>query len=285
MSKGRKLGLGLEALLVPDSLSSGEESGSNEVRLDLISPNPFQPRVVFDEDKIQSLSESILQDGLLQPLVVRKNGSRYELVAGERRFRASLLAGIEKVPVLIKSLSDQKMLELALVENVQRADLNAMEKAKAFYRLVSEYGWTQEAVAKSVGLSRPSVANFLRLLELPQEIQDVVSRGTITMGHARALLSVENAALQRKLLAQVIKEDLSVRVLEGLIGANKVSKGVNRAGTDRDPYLVDLEQKLTDFFGTRVRLESKKRGGKVVVEWYSDEQFSGILTRLGLSSH
>jgi ParB family chromosome partitioning protein len=266
-------------------LSSGEESVSNEVRLDLISPNPFQPRVVFDEDKIQSLSESILQDGLLQPLVVRKNGSRYELVAGERRFRASLLAGIEKVPVLVKSLNDQKMLELALVENVQRADLNAIEKAKAFYRLVSEYGWTQETVAKSVGLSRPSVANFLRLLELLQEIQDVVSRGTITMGHARALLSVESVALQRKLLAQVIKEDLSVRVLEGLIGANKVSKGVNLAGTDKDPYLVDLEEKLTDFFGTRVRLESKKRGGKIVVEWYSDEQFSGILTRLGLSSH
>ena len=133
MSKDRKLGLGLEALLVPNSLSSGEESFSNEVRLDLISPNPFQPRVVFDKDKIQSLSDSILQDGLLQPLVVRKTGSRYELVAGERRFRASLLAGIEKVPVLIKSLNDQKMLELALVENLQRADLNAIEKAQAFF--------------------------------------------------------------------------------------------------------------------------------------------------------
>jgi len=285
MSKDRKLGLGLEALLAPESSALVHESASNEVRLDLISPNPFQPRVVFDEEKIQSLSESILQDGLLQPLVVRKVGGRYELVAGERRFRASLLAGIEKVPVLVKSLTDQKMLELALVENVQRADLNAIEKAKAFQRLVSEYNWTQEAVAKSVGLSRPSVANFLRLLELPVEIQDVVSRGTISMGHARALLAVENGALQRKLLAQVIKEGLSVRALEGLIGGGKVSKGVDLDEKGRDPYLVDLEQRLTDFFGTRVRLESKKRGGKVVVEWYNDEQFSGILTRLGLSSH
>ena len=282
MSKDRKLGLGLEALLAPESEGS-VGSSSNEVRLELISPNPFQPRTVFDEDQIKHLSESILRDGLLQPLVVRKKGGRFELVAGERRFRASLLAGVEKVPVYIRTLDDQKMLELALVENVQREDLNAIEKAKAFSRLAREYGWSQESIAGSVGLSRSSVANFLRLLDLPVEIQEVVSRGTISMGHARALLALETVSLQRAFLAKVIKEDLSVRALENLISSRNAVPSGNPNSGSKDPYIDDLEKKLSDYFGTKVRLESKKRGGKVVVEWYSDDQFSGILARLGIS--
>ncbi len=285
MPKERRLGLGLEALLASDPETTPEAPVENEVRLDLISANPFQPRQVFDEDRILKLSESIRKEGILQPLVVRRKDGRYELVAGERRFRASLLAGLETVPVAIRNVDDRKMLELALVENMQREDLNPVEKALAFQRLMTDHGWTQETVADSVGLSRSSVANHLRILDLSPEIREAVSRGTITMGHARALLSTDNFALRKTLLDRIIREGLSVRTVEKILSGRKrlKEKESPSAPHTRDAYMEELERKLTDFFGTRVRLETKKRGGRISVEWYSDDQFAGILDRLGLS--
>lgn len=285
MVKERRLGLGLEALLASDPETTPEAPVENEVRLDRISANPFQPRQVFDEDRIRKLSESIRKEGILQPLVVRRKDGRYELVAGERRFRASLLAGLETVPVAIRNVDDRKMLELALVENMQREDLNPVEKALAFQRLMTDHGWTQETVADSVGLSRSSVANHLRILDLSPEIREAVSRGTITMGHARALLSTDNFALRKTLLDRIIREGLSVRTVEKILSGRKRLKEKESlsAPHTRDAYMEELERKLTDFFGTRVRLESKKRGGRISVEWYSDDQFAGILDRLGLS--
>lgn len=287
MSNVRRLGLGLDALLntaapaEPAAPAASAET-PRELELDRVEANPFQPRAVFDNDEIRALADSIRASGVLQPVLVRRVNGHFQLVAGERRLRAARLAGLSKIPAVVRDIDDRRMLELALVENLQRRDLNPIEKARAFQRLAELTGATQEEVARAVGLSRPSVANFLRLLDLPADVQDGVSRGTISMGHARALLGTANAALQRKLFQRIVEEDLSVRTVEKIVQGESPAKPSAAPARRKDAYLEDLERRMTDFFGTRVTLAPRKRGGTITVEWYSDEQFAGILKRLGI---
>lgn len=284
--KDRKLGLGLDALLgsaeplpVPATPSAPRAPGVSEVVISEVRPNPFQPRTHFDESDLQSLAASIKTSGLIQPVVVRRTPTGYELVAGERRWRAAKIAGLVTLPAVIRELDDKQMLLLALVENVQRRDLNPIEKARALRQLMQVNNWTQDQAAEAVGLGRPTIANFVRLLELPVEIQEAVSRGTLSMGHARALLSTPNAALQRQLLKRILAEDLSVRVVEKLV--QDVAKPA-KAGRRKDAYTMELEQKFTQFFGTRCELVQRKRGGQIVINWFSNDQFNGLMRKLGI---
>src|SRR6187455_2890229 len=227
MSSIKRLGMGLGGLIggepepaaaVATKPAAAEPASTMEINT--IRPNPYQPRTEFDTKDIESLAESLKKDGLLQPVVVRPAGAGfYQLVAGERRWRAAKLAGLARVPVVIRSVDDKKMLELALVENIQRRDLNPMEKARAFRQLMTLHSWTQEQLADALGMARPTVANFVRLLDLPLEVQEAVSRGTISMGHARALLAVTQRATMMQLLKQIVTDDLSVRAVEQLVTA------------------------------------------------------------------
>jgi ParB family chromosome partitioning protein len=285
MNKPR-LGLGLDALLgsdpAPVAIAESRRDGVADLPLAEIRPNPWQPRAAFDEEDLRSLAASIRASGVIQPVVVRRSAPGYELVAGERRFRAAKLAGLAAIPAVVRDVDERSMLVLALVENLQRRDLNAIEKAKALRQLMQMNTWTQEQAAESVGLSRPTVANFLRLLELPAEAQEAVSRGTLTMGHARALLATSNAALQRQLLKRIVDEDLSVRVVEKIVAGAAPAKAGRPAARRKDPAVEDLEQRLTQFFGTRVELVMRTRGGQIVVNWFSTDQFNGLLRKLGV---
>jgi ParB family chromosome partitioning protein len=221
------------------------------------------------------LSESLKKDGLLQPVVVRPAGAGfYQIVAGERRWRAAKLAGLARVPVVIRSVDDKKMLELALVENIQRRDLNPMEKARAFKQLMTLNSWTQDQVADSLGMARPTVANFIRLLDLPLEIHEAVSRGTISMGHARALLSVPQRATQVQLLKQIIQDDLSVRALEKLVGPK--SAAPSKSAKKTEPWIKEFEQKLMDKLGVRVQIQPDS----IVIPYTSKEELTRVLKRL-----
>jgi ParB family chromosome partitioning protein len=245
------------------------------MEINTIRPNPYQPRTEFDSKDIESLSESLKKDGLLQPVVVRPAGAGfYQIVAGERRWRAAKLAGLARVPVVIRSVDDKKMLELALVENIQRRDLNPMEKARAFKQLMTLNSWTQDQVADSLGMARPTVANFIRLLDLPLEIHEAVSRGTITMGHARALLCVPQRATQVQLLKQIIQDDLSVRALEKL--AAPKSAAPSKGSKKTEPWIKEFEQKLMDKLGVRVQIQPDS----IVIPYTSKEELTRVLKRL-----
>lgn len=279
MSKERRLGLGLDALL--GDAPAKPDPVDDQVDVQRVDPNPFQPRTEFDDEGLRILADSIRRSGVLQPILVRRVNGHFQLVAGERRLRAARLAGLERIPAVVRELDDRRMLEVALVENLQRRDLNPMEKARAFQRLMQLTGCTQDEVAREVGLARPTVANFLRLLDLPIEVQESVSRGTISMGHARALLGTANAALQKNLVRRIVEEDLSVRDVERLV-AGSAPSAAPTAPRSKDPYIEDLERRIGDFFGTRVVLTRNAHGGKITLEWYDDDQFAGILKRMGI---
>ncbi|MBI3856501.1 MAG: ParB/RepB/Spo0J family partition protein [Planctomycetes bacterium] len=246
------------------------------MEINTIRPNPYQPRSDFDAKDIESLAESLKKDGLLQPVVVRPAGAGFfQLVAGERRWRAAKLAGLARVPVVIREVEDKKMLELALVENLQRRDLNPMEKARAFRQLMTLHSWTQEQLADALGMGRPTVANFVRLLDLPVEVQEAVSRGTITMGHARALLAVTQRGTMMQLLKKVVEEDLSVRALEQMVTA-KPAAASSKSSKKVEPWIEQFEQKLMDKLGVRVHLNPDS----IVIPYASKEQLTQILRRL-----
>ena len=277
MAGQKRLGMGLDALLGggSDERETPRQS-PGEIDITSIHPNPFQPRSDFDENEIRQLSQSIRRQGVLQPILVRPVGSIYQLVAGERRWRAAKMAGLDRIPAVVRPVNDQRMLEMALVENLQRKDLNPLEKARAFKRLLQLNNWTQEEVADSVGMGRPTVANFLRLLDLPVEIQEAVSRGTITMGHARALLAVPKKGLQMQLLRQTLKEDLSVRVLEKL---TQRKPGKTPGPESREPWMEDMERKLMDRLGSRVKIERSS----IVISFATQKELGVVLQRLGVA--
>lgn len=259
--------------------------------VDSIAPNSRQPRLAFDEGTLRELAESIREFGLLQPLIVRPVGEgRYELIAGERRLRASKIAGLTEVPVVVRTAGAQASLEIALVENVQREDITPIECARAYQRLTEEFGLTQEQVASKVGKSRVTVSNTLRLLRLPQRMQEAVQSGNLSEGHARALLMAASPLRQEALFRKVLKEGLSVRETERLAGAEpKPPK--TRVGTDdpakrhahKDPNLSALEDGLSTYFGTRAHIMPEQVGGKLVLDYYSDEDLQRILDLLGFS--
>jgi ParB family chromosome partitioning protein len=282
MSKKRGLGKGLEALIpsaAPKAVSPEVQAGVIEVPIDQIVPNPRQPRQMMDQTKLQELAYSIAEHGLIQPLIVTRVGARYQLIAGERRWRASQLTGLTTVPVIVKETSPQQMLELALVENIQRADLNPLEEAEAYAQLMQEFGLTQEAVAERVGKSRTAVANIVRLLNLPEEARVALVAGEISEGHARALLSLKKQRDQLSLLATIINRGLNVRQTEAL--ARQLLLGEEGQVKPKRPplsphdktMLVKFESKL----GTRVDLtRNEDDTGRLVIHFYSQEELQAI---------
>ncbi len=274
----RTLGKGLSQLI-------GEqfESGSTEIAVEAIEPNQRQPRTHFDEAALNELAESIKQYGILQPLIVRPlTEGRYELIAGERRLRASKIAGLKTVPVLLKPAGSQTSLEIALIENVQREDINALECAKAYRRLIDEFGLTQEDVAEKVGKSRVAVANTVRLLRLPKTIQEGLEAGRISEGHARALLAFETEPQQLAIYQQVIERGLTVREVEKA-AKPKTLKPPKPSPEPRDTNDQAVEEALSIFLGAQTRIQRSEVGGKLTIEFYSDEDLQRIMEGLGFS--
>lgn len=279
MSKRRGLGRGLGALIPQgDDAQEEQSSGLRTVALDAIVPNPHQPRSYMDEDALDELAASIEEHGLIQPLIVNDSGDDgYTLIAGERRWRAARRAGLEQVPVVVKEASPQAMLELALIENIQRADLNPLEEAAAYRQLIDEFGLTQAQVAKRVGKSRPAVGNTVRLLELPERVRQAVVNGEISGGHARALLGLPTEEMRINVMRTIISKGHSVRQTEALVRKMTSAASPRRREKQRTPpEVVALESQFQQSLGTRVNIKKGSKGGRVVIHFYSDEELQAI---------
>lgn len=278
MSK-KALGRGVQAIFqAMPGLEVERDEAVLEIAIADIVPNPYQPRKTFDQEKLEELANSIQQYGVIQPIVVRRIHNGFELVAGERRWRASQKTGLKTIPVVIRDYGDSEMMEIALIENLQREDLNPIEEAISYRRLMEEFGLTQEEVAKRLGRSRSLIANTIRLLQLPEEIQDYVSRGTLSMGHAKALLALPTSDLQCEAANRVIEDDLNVRDIEELVRKATMSKpkGEKKA-KQRELSLVDAEERFKLFFGTQVKIKPGKIKSKIEIEYYSEEDLERIL--------
>lgn len=282
--KKRPLGRGLQALM-PDAPRL-DTPAERRVPLSEIRPNPRQPRRFFDDQKIAELADSVRDQGILQPLVVRKVAGGYELILGERRFRAAQRAEMEHVPVIVKDASDAESLEMALVENIQREELTPIEEALAYRQLMEEFDLTQEQVARRVGKSRPTVTNLLRVLNLPDEIRDAVDAGSLSTGHARALLALDTPVEQLRVGRRVIQRGLSVRETEALVARADATAETDPPGrgaekTARlDLFLKTLQDDLIRALGTKVSLVPRQRGGRIQIDYYSNEELEGLVKRL-----
>ena len=276
------LGKGLEAFF---PASTDDHQGTTpEISLAKIVANPFQPRRVFDEEALGELAASIKQYGVLQPVVVRQTLSGYELVAGERRWRAAQLAGLETIPALVKNYTDGEMTEIALIENLQRENLNPIEEGMAYRRLMNEFGLTQEEVSQKIGRSRSLIANMVRLLNLPDVIRDHVSRGTISMGQARPLLTLDTSKLQLQAVDMIIENDLSARDVEELVkkiaNNNKLPEQLAKQKQDQEQkeyYVIEVEDQLKLLLGTQVRIKPGKLKSKIEIEYYSPDDLERLL--------
>jgi ParB family chromosome partitioning protein len=282
--KTRKLALGrgLDALL-PD-IEPSEDMAREYFSCDinLIRPNRFQPRMQFSEDELEDMARSIHQQGIIQPLLVRKDDIGYELITGERRLRAAKKAGLEQVPVLVKTITDTDMLEMSIVENVQRSDLNPVEEAEAYYRLITEFGLTQDQAAERVGKSRSAVANFLRLRQLPDQIKASIMDGFLSMGHARALLGAGTKAQQNAIWRAVVSKELSVRETERLVKRLRTEKETPKKRPLKPDlaYFTDVADDLSRRFGTKVRIKRRGQKGSVEIEFYTDDDLDRLLSLL-----
>lgn len=262
-----------------DAENIATEKQGMEVDVENIMPNPHQPRVYFDPEKLEELSQSIKKHGVLQPLVVTKKGDAFELVAGERRLQASKMAGLKKVPVIVKNISEGDKLELAVVENIQRHDLNPIEEAKAYEKISRQFDLSQEEVARRLGKSRSLIANKIRLLNLPIEAQKALIGEQITEGHAKVILALDNPEKQRALLEMILKSRLTVRQTEEKVQEVSVRRHQRRINVD--PQLKELEDKLTAFLGTKVRLKKNEdQSGKIIIDFYSGEDLENILGKI-----
>ncbi|MDQ1143397.1 ParB family chromosome partitioning protein [Bacillus sp. SORGH_AS 510] len=278
MAKG--LGKGLNAFFA--NVEPGKEEAVQEIKLKELRPNPYQPRKTFHQDSIDELRDSIIEHGILQPLVVRKSIKGYEIVVGERRFRAAKEAKLETVPAVVRELSEQQMMELAVLENLQREDLNPIEEGQAYQTLMEKLKLTQEEVAKRLGKSRPHIANHIRLLQLPQKIQELISAEKITMGHGRALLGLRQKAKLPTVVEKVVNEGLNVRQLEKLIQQlnEDVSRETKKPEKKKDVFLQEREHVLRERFGTTVNIKQNKNKGKIEIEFFSQEDLERILEML-----
>lgn len=271
-----KLGRGLSSLIPP---KQGSRKGGGEqvllVPITDIMPNPHQPRTQFSEAPIADLVESIREHGILQPLMVSPTKTGYQLIAGERRFRAAKTLGLKTVPAIVRNASEQQKLEIAIVENVQRQDLNPIERALGYRKLIDEFRLTQEQVGKKVGQKRSSVANTLRLLALPSDIIDLLKAGQLTEGHAKVLLALDSDDLRRQLVKKILLHNLSVRETEAAISKRGGKKSVRK-----DQELADAEDNLQHALGTKVTITGRKKAGKISIEFYSEEDFKNLIKRL-----
>jgi len=281
----KALGKGINAL-IPDfekGVPEAEKSLATDLLIDEISPNHLQPRNYFDDKKLNDLMSSIKEHGVLQPVVVQKVDSGFELIVGERRWRASKKLGLKKIPAVIREVNDEQSLEIAIIENIHRQDLNPIEEAEAYARLSNEFALTQEMVAEKVGKSRAAVANILRLLKLSRNIKEDLISEKISMGHARALLGLEESKQMETLRNEIVKQDLTVRQTESRV--NKLKKGVLDKPTtqkvNKDIFTKDLEKDLARRLGTKVNILPKKNGGKLIVTYYSDNDLERIQKLMG----
>jgi len=305
--KPRHLGRGLQSLLGP-IISEGPEIGQllsnpaiianfppdkelrdsfQEINIDAISPNPYQSRTVWNEQELADLAESIKTNGIIQPIIVRPAATGYQLIAGERRLRAAQLASLTTIPALVRQASDEQLHEWALVENIHRADLNPIERARAYQHYLSALSLTQAEAAQRLGEDRSVIANYLRLLDLPQEIMQMLSDGQLSMGHARAILALPTDELRRKLANRAMAGRLSVREVERLVRRYLAGTGqVKTTPRSKPPNILDLERKLSSQLATKVSIETRRNGqrGRIIIEFYSLDEFDSIAERLGLVS-
>ena len=304
--KPKHLGRGLQSLMGPITMSDSETEQTltsppvvsnfppdNELRdslqkisIDSLSPNPYQARTVWNEDELSELTESIKANGIIQPIIVRPIGTGFQLIAGERRLRAAELASLKSVPALVRRASDEQLQEWALVENIHRVDLNPIERAKAYHEYINTFSLTQAEAAERLGEGRSVVANYVRLLDLPQEIKQMLADSQLSMGHARAILALPTDELRRKLANRAMAGRLSVREVERLVRKYLAGTGqVKTTVRSKPPHILDIENKLSSQFGTKVNIETRKSGqrGKVVIEFYSLDEFDGILERIGFT--
>ena len=288
MSKKFGLGKGLNALIPEDtnlgpSISKNEKetSDKNLIDINLIKSNSDQPRKTFDDEKIIELSESIKHHGIVQPIILRKEEENYVIVAGERRWRAAKMAGLKKVPSIIMDLTDKQVLEISLIENIQRQDLNSIEEAMAYKKLIADFDLTQEELSKRIGKSRVAITNTIRLLNLGEDVQQYLIEGVISEGHGRALLGISDKKLQYELAQKVIDDKLSVRELENFIKRiKKDDDNFSERKTEDEltnPYYKDIKERLQHYFGTKVNLTNKNNKGKIEIEYYSEEDLQRIL--------
>ncbi|MCX5695901.1 MAG: ParB/RepB/Spo0J family partition protein [Candidatus Omnitrophica bacterium] len=270
----KALGKGITAL-IPEK----EAAAKNEilyVQSDQIKPNPFQPREEFNQEHIAELAQSIKEKGVIQPLLVRRRGDNYELIAGERRLRACNLLGLKEIPLIVKDVDDRDALEYALIENIQRESLNPIEEAHAYQHLIDKFQVTQEKISEAMGKARTTIANTLRLLKLPHEIQEELKKGRISFAHGRALLEIEDANTQRRLTQEIISKGLSVRELENLIKTHRPKGLRRRVSSGREPFLAVLEEELQHALSTKVRISKMKKRGHIFIEFYSQEDLERI---------
>ena len=280
MNKKFALGKGLGAL-IPDDINEGNE-GKLMISLNKIKSNIDQPRKSFDNEKIAELAESIKNHGIIQPLILKENGGGYIIVAGERRWRAAKMVGLKEVPAIVMDLTEKQVLEISLIENIQRQDLNPIEEALAYKKLLSDFNLTQEELSKRIGKSRTAITNTIRLINLDSRVQQYVIDGIISEGHGRALLSLEDGELQYIYSQKVIDEKLSVRELEKLIRNISLKSERSEKKEELNPYYKDVRDRLQNYFGTKVNLSSKKNKGKIEIEYYSEEDLERILDIINL---
>lgn len=276
MSKINALGSGLDSLIVN---MDNDESGVQEVSLSLIKTNPFQPRKIFNEEAIEELSESIKSCGLIQPIIVEESlDGGYVIIAGERRFRASSLAGLTTIPVIVKNFTEEEKLEIALVENIQREDLTPIEEAIAYKKLMDSMNLNQEEVAKKVGKKRSTISNSIRLLNLPEDLQQNINTGELSAGHARALLTLDNPNLQRTFYNKIKDNNLSVRATEKIVNDYaKEKKDINTHKTMINPDIQNIEQQFIDVFGTKVKIVGNLDKGKIEITYFSGDDLNRIM--------
>lgn len=280
MKQRKALGRGLGALIPGGPADEPPSEGQKTVRIDAVRANPKQPRKQFSEDEIVELAGTIEKIGIMQPIVVRPAGEGFEIISGERRWRAAQRAGLRDVPVVVRDAGDREVLMLAMIENLQRVNLNPMEEAEGFQRLSEDFGYTQEQIAEAVGKDRATVANLMRLLRLAPQVQQWVRDGAISMGHARAIAAVDDKARQIALAKQVIEKGMSVRQLESQIREQAAEPKDKKAAAIADPNLRDVLERLKRSFGTKVTFAGKADKGKLTFEYYSADEFDRLLEKL-----
>ena len=304
--KPRHLGRGLQSLMGPITMDDSETEQAlpspptvsnfppdkelreslQKISIDSISPNPYQARTVWNEHELAELTDSIRANGIIQPIIVRPIGTGFQLIAGERRLRAAELASLTSIPALVRRASDEQLQEWALVENIHRVDLNPIERAKAYHEYISTFSLTQAEAAERLGEGRSVVANYIRLLDLPQEIKQMLADSQLSMGHARAILALPTDELRRKLANRAMAGRLSVREVERLVRKYLAGTGqIKTTVRSKPPHILDIENKLAGQLGTKVSIETRKSGqrGRVIIEFYSLDEFDGIMERIGLA--